>query len=496
MKTKLLFSSLTGLLLITNSFAGQGLQPGICTRACWGARAPKCGISQMGNLTRAVIHHTAGPSDFTTDYGTAQARVRGVQNYHMDSAGMCDIAYHFLVNAGGHIFEGRSGSMGSWPRGAHDGVNTDSFGFNWMGYFHPPYNQDPPPAMRNSLYDVIAWRMPSAWSPFGGGSYNGRTCGYLCGHRDALATACPGDIAYNNYITGNLNGGEARSAVNARKNPAPPPPSLHLDVYIKGTDNQLWHNWHGGVAWSGWGALGGSLGSDPTSACWGPGRVDIFWRGTDNALWHKWYDNGNWGGPESLGGTVVGTPDACSWGAGHLDVYVRGTDNGLWHRGFSGGVWNPWESVPGTSGTVMSDPSVASWSAFRIDAFYRGTGNSLKHLFWNGSWSGVEDLGGGLAGAPDVASWGFGRLDIVIRGTDNALWHKWYDGTAWSIWETLGGVLTADPTVAAPQANRIDVFVRGTDNALHHKWYAGGWSIWEWLGGGLAGAPDVCSWSK
>ncbi|MFN7141550.1 MAG: N-acetylmuramoyl-L-alanine amidase, partial [Limisphaerales bacterium] len=154
----------------------------------------------MSTLNRAIIHHTAAAGDFTTDYESGKAKVRGVQNYHMDSNGWCDIGYHFLVNAAGHIYEGRSGSMSSLPRGTHDGNNSNSFGFTLLGYFHSPHNQSPPSVMRARLYDVIAWRMPSAWSPYGSGSYNSTTVGYLDGHRMVKSTACPGDIVYNNYI--------------------------------------------------------------------------------------------------------------------------------------------------------------------------------------------------------------------------------------------------------------------------------------------------------
>jgi hypothetical protein len=218
-KLQIALAALATLLVTTvDLVAGQGPQPGICTRACWGARAPKCSISQMSTLNRAIIHHTAGSSDYTTDYEAGKAKVRGIQNIHMDSNGWCDIAYHFLVNAGGHIYEGRSGSMTSRPQGAHDGCNVNSFGFNIMGYFHTPYNQQPTGAMLDSLYDVIAWRMPATWSPYGSGVYNGNTVGYLDGHRKVKATACPGDLMHPVYITENYNGGDARNGVNARKN--------------------------------------------------------------------------------------------------------------------------------------------------------------------------------------------------------------------------------------------------------------------------------------
>lgn len=169
-------------------------QPSICTRGCWGARASS-GCSGMGSLTRAIVHHTAGTGDYTTSYETGKVKVRGVQNYHMDSRGYCDIAYHFLFNSGGHIYEGRVGSMNasSWYSGAHDGCNSSSMGFSNLGYYHPPYNQAYTAAQKNAMMDTIAWRMPSGWGAHGSGSYCGASVGTLDGHYRVKATACPGD---------------------------------------------------------------------------------------------------------------------------------------------------------------------------------------------------------------------------------------------------------------------------------------------------------------
>ncbi len=206
--------------------AAQGPQPNICVRSCWGARAPRANcIANMATLNRAVIHHTAGNEYASTGLESSKSYMRSIQNYHIDTRGWCDIAYHFLVDKYGNIFEGRWNSWSGLPQGSHDGVNINSFGFTWMGWFHPdkPGGADvPTTAMRNSLYDVIAWRMPSSWSPYGGGTYNARSCGWLTTHRDANPTACPGDLAYG-YIGANQNAGEARDGVNARKNGTPPP---------------------------------------------------------------------------------------------------------------------------------------------------------------------------------------------------------------------------------------------------------------------------------
>ena len=240
--------------------------------------------------------------------------------------------------------------------------------------------------------------------------------------------------------------------------------SGRLDVFVRGTDNALWHKWFSN-GWSGWESLGGILTSDPVAVSWGPNRIDVFVRGTDNALWHKWFSNG-WSGWESLGGVLTSGAGVSSWASGRLDVFVRGTDNALWHKWFSNG-WSGWESL---GGILTSDPAAVSWGPNRIDVFVRGTDNALWHKWFNNGWSGWESLGGVLTSGAGVSSWASGRLDVFVRGTDNALWHKWFSN-GWSGWESLGGILTSDPDAVSWGPNRIDVFARGTDNALWHRWW-------------------------
>lgn len=221
--TRIGLFAVLGISLLSSSAyaAGSAGQPSICNRSCWGARAPSASITQMSSLNRAVVHHTAGDSDFNvTTIDQSKANVRAIQNMHMDSKGWSDIGYHFLVDKLGNIFEGRSGSMGSLPRGAHDSTNTNSFGFNVMGNFVPGH-QTPTAPQLSSLYSVVAWRMPNPFTGFGSGSYAGRTCGYICSHRDCYATVCPGDNMYAKIGT-NYTGGEMRTAVKARIDGAQP----------------------------------------------------------------------------------------------------------------------------------------------------------------------------------------------------------------------------------------------------------------------------------
>jgi hypothetical protein len=245
-----------------------------------------------------------------------------------------------------------------------------------------------------------------------------------------------------------------------------------LDVFARGTDNQLWHKWWDGNAWSYWEPLGGVLTSAPTAVSWGPDRIDVFGRGTDAQMWHKWWDGNTWSGWEPLGGALIGGPDAASWAPGRLDVFARGTDNQLWHKWWDATNWSRWEPL---GGNLDADPTAVSWGQDRIDLFIKDINGGLRYKWYDhGRWWGWEYLGGILTSAPDASSWGPYRLDIFARGTDNKLWHKWYEDTYGFGWEPLGGSnLGSDPSAISWDRDRIDVFAKAPDGTLLHRWWAG-----------------------
>jgi hypothetical protein len=224
MKSKLftLFSIAFTLLSISNLSAqtcSAPQPPGICNRACWMARAPNCAITTLTTLDRVVIHHTAVASHWdTTSIETSKPSIRSIQNYHMDNNGWCDVGYQFIIDKFGNIFEGRQNSISSWTRGIiHADCVTDSFNFTLMGYCHPPYNNNPDATCRGRIYDLIAWKMPAGWTPYGSSSPCGTALGRVTAHRNVYATACPGDVFYNNYIGTNFNGGDARNGIASRR---------------------------------------------------------------------------------------------------------------------------------------------------------------------------------------------------------------------------------------------------------------------------------------
>ena len=93
-------------------------------------------------------------------------------------------------------------------------------------------------------------------------------------------------------------------------------------------------------AWDGWEALGGQIASSVGVASWSKNRLDVFARGTDNQLWYRWWDGSSWSGWEPLGGQMTDGPGAVSWGPNRIDVFVRGIDNQMWHTWWDSNIYS------------------------------------------------------------------------------------------------------------------------------------------------------------
>ena len=130
-----------------------------------------------GNLTEVlntiVVHHSA----------TAYGNPIEVQNLHMDGRGFSDVAYHFLIDSEGVIYEGRAINI----RGAHvQGFNTGSVGIVLLGNFN---DVQPTESQFDSLHALVDYLRYT---------YEIR---YLAGHKDYPnqspdGTECPGDNLY------------------------------------------------------------------------------------------------------------------------------------------------------------------------------------------------------------------------------------------------------------------------------------------------------------
>ncbi|EFQ83780.1 N-acetylmuramoyl-L-alanine amidase [Aeromicrobium marinum DSM 15272] len=173
------------------------VQPGIISRAAWGAdNSGSCDSPRYGTMRGTIVHHTAG----SNNYSAAQSAgiVKSIQAYHKGAQGWCDTGYNFLIDRYGQIFEGRAGGITQTPRGAHAGnsaVNTDTMGASLMGTF---VNDTPPQAMKDALVRLIAWKHSLHGVPAKGGySLGGVSLNRIDGHYRVKATACPGQQVIN-----------------------------------------------------------------------------------------------------------------------------------------------------------------------------------------------------------------------------------------------------------------------------------------------------------
>ncbi len=423
-------------------------QPGIVSRAGWGAdeslRLARCpsGPDYDARVQLAIVHHTDNSNDYSQDQ--AAQLVRSIYAYHTVSLGYCDIAYDFLIDRFGTVYEGRYGGIAKPVHGAHSiGYNTNTTGIALIGN----YSTGAPAAPQlSSLISLIGWKLAihnvnagasTVYTTIGNDVFPPGTTRVLptvIGHRDTWSTDCPGQNLYALL--------PAIGAAAAALQAAAPPSS-----------------------WRSWDALAGSLVSAPASASWQPGRLDSFVQGTNNELWHKWFDNG-WHEWESLGGTLSSAPVVSSWTEGRLDVFSRDPSGQVVHRFFDGS-WSNWEQL---GGSTTGAPAAVSWVMGRIDLFVRGADNQLGHRFYSSGWSAWEELGGTLTEAPTASSWAEGRLDVFVRGSDNQMWHSSYE-SGWSGWDALDGVLGSGPSAVSWQPQRIDVFARGSDNQMWHRWF-------------------------
>jgi uncharacterized protein with LGFP repeats len=153
------------------------------------------------------VHHTDSPN--TDSAADGYARVRSIQLYHMGTLHYCDIAYNFLIDRWGQIYEGRAGGIDQPVIAAHaGGFNTGSVGIALMGTFD---NAQPTPAQYNALVSLLQWRLSVGRvnaaagvavtaASFDGARYPGGTQVWfpnaIVGHRDVDLTDCPGNAFY------------------------------------------------------------------------------------------------------------------------------------------------------------------------------------------------------------------------------------------------------------------------------------------------------------
>jgi len=164
--------------------------------------------AETKDLRAMVVHHTASN---TAPYSQADVPnlIRGFWRYHVGTNGWCDIAYNFLVDSFGGVWEGRQGGITKAIVGGHTrGFNSETTSVSQIGNFEQNVPTD---AMTSATSRVVGWKLGyHGLDPQGrttltnrsGGTIKGVPNGgqvpvsVVPGHRDLGTTVCPGRNTY------------------------------------------------------------------------------------------------------------------------------------------------------------------------------------------------------------------------------------------------------------------------------------------------------------
>ncbi|XP_056123045.1 N-acetylmuramoyl-L-alanine amidase [Rhinichthys klamathensis goyatoka] len=162
--------------------------PAIIPRCIWGAAPPQVPLAPLSPpLQYLYIHHTQIPSKPCLNLQTCSKNMRAMQHFHQKERGWYDLGYSFVVGSDGYIYEGR-GWM--WA-GAHTkGRNTVGYGVAFIGSYstHLPYRYD----MELVHHHLVKCGVSNGFLQE---NYT------ILGHRQVVATDCPGDSLYSEITT-------------------------------------------------------------------------------------------------------------------------------------------------------------------------------------------------------------------------------------------------------------------------------------------------------
>lgn len=169
-------------------------RPRIYSRKEWGANESwRKGSPSYTTVKGVIVHHTAG----TNNYSPSQvpAIMRGIYAFHTKDRGWSDIAYNFLVDKWGRVWEGRAGGVTRGVMGAHaSGWNRETMGISVMGDYDKVAI---PKAALTGVERVIAWKAGiHGFKPNRRATVNGHYRPVVQGHRDVGSTSCPGRYFY------------------------------------------------------------------------------------------------------------------------------------------------------------------------------------------------------------------------------------------------------------------------------------------------------------
>ncbi len=175
-------------------------RPPIISRGDWGAERAYGGVDRGASewtpnyqtVRHVIIHHSETPS-----FRDPLVEIRSIHYYHAVTRGWGDIGYNYLVDFLGNVYEGRAG--GENVIGGHAFQYAQgSAGICSMGAFS--FETSTPEAIAGLTW-ITSWAArnldPLARRDF----HETPNLPTICGHRDVVNSACPGDGLYADLPT-------------------------------------------------------------------------------------------------------------------------------------------------------------------------------------------------------------------------------------------------------------------------------------------------------
>ncbi|QZZ20118.1 N-acetylmuramoyl-L-alanine amidase [Leptothermofonsia sichuanensis E412] len=162
-------------------------------RTTWSAEPTPSEVPNLLSPKGITIHHTALSGALGVSATLAQeiARMRFIWSSHVNGNGWIDIGYHYIIMPSGRVFEARS----ERKRGAHDAIN-DGLGVAFDGIYSSQTISQQQYQSAVALCTILCKRygitntitpIPTVTASFGT-----RNLPPIFGHRDRVATECPG----------------------------------------------------------------------------------------------------------------------------------------------------------------------------------------------------------------------------------------------------------------------------------------------------------------
>ena len=207
-------SALGAPLLFSGSASAQDLAITVADGLTINRRAAWAGVSNTpkGNIPAEevkflLVHHTADRLEHTQD--EVPAILRGYYGFHTSAEkGWPDIAYNFMIDRFGQVWETHDGSIANRLQGYATGGNQ---GYSQLVCLIGNFTAEmPTEAARSSLVRTLAWLSdrdqidtgPGATTTFVSRGSNRHPAGAtvetptITGHRMMSATTCPGDAFF------------------------------------------------------------------------------------------------------------------------------------------------------------------------------------------------------------------------------------------------------------------------------------------------------------